>query len=65
MRAESGTEPATGTRMATHDIVVIGAPAGGVEAISMLLSQLSRDLKAAITETESPEDVAPREVREK
>ena len=47
MRAQWGTEPATG-RMATHDIVVIGASAGGVEAISILLSQLPRDLKAAI-----------------
>ena len=34
--------------VATHDIVVIGASAGGVEAISLLLSQLPRDLKAAL-----------------
>src|SRR5262245_13146529 len=34
--------------VATHDIVVIGASAGGVEAISILLSQLPRDLRAAV-----------------
>ena len=31
----------------THDIVVIGASAGGVEAISTLVSDLPRDLRAA------------------
>ena len=34
--------------MATHDIVVIGASAGGVEAISTLVSDLPRDLRAAV-----------------
>jgi two-component system, chemotaxis family, protein-glutamate methylesterase/glutaminase len=34
--------------VATHDIVVIGASAGGVEAISTLVSDLPRDLRAAI-----------------
>ena len=34
--------------MATHDIVVIGASAGGVEAISTLVAQLPRDLRAAV-----------------
>jgi len=35
-------------RVATHDIIVIGASAGGVETTSTLLSELPRDLKAAI-----------------
>jgi two-component system, chemotaxis family, protein-glutamate methylesterase/glutaminase len=34
--------------VATHDIVVIGASAGGVEASSLLVAQLPRDLKAAV-----------------
>jgi two-component system chemotaxis response regulator CheB len=34
--------------MATHDIVVIGASAGGVEAISTLVADLPRDLRAAV-----------------
>lgn len=34
--------------MATHDIVVIGASAGGVEAISTIVSDLPRDLRATI-----------------
>jgi two-component system chemotaxis response regulator CheB len=34
--------------VATHDIVVIGASAGGVEAISTLVSELPRDLRAAV-----------------
>ena len=34
--------------MATHDIVVIGASAGGVEAISTIVSDLPRDLRAAV-----------------
>ncbi len=34
--------------MATHDIVVIGASAGGVEAISLVVSALPRDLHAAV-----------------
>lgn len=34
--------------MATHDIVVIGASAGGVEAISTLVADLPRDLGAAV-----------------
>ncbi len=34
--------------MATHDIIVIGASAGGVEAISALVTKLPRDLHAAI-----------------
>lgn len=32
----------------THDIVVIGASAGGVEAISALVAELPRDLRAAV-----------------
>jgi two-component system chemotaxis response regulator CheB len=34
--------------MATHDIVVVGASAGGVEAISALVAELPRDLRAAV-----------------
>jgi two-component system, chemotaxis family, protein-glutamate methylesterase/glutaminase len=34
--------------VARHDIVVIGASAGGVEAISALVAELPRDLRAAI-----------------
>jgi two-component system chemotaxis response regulator CheB len=34
--------------VSTHDIVVIGASAGGVEAISTLVSDLPRDLRAAV-----------------
>src|SRR5262245_64084725 len=34
--------------MATHDIVVIGASAGGVEAISALVAELPRDLRAVL-----------------
>jgi two-component system, chemotaxis family, protein-glutamate methylesterase/glutaminase len=34
--------------VATHDIVVIGASAGGVEAISTLVADLPRDLPAAV-----------------
>ena len=34
--------------MATHDIVVIGASAGGVEAISHIVAELPRDLRAAV-----------------
>jgi two-component system chemotaxis response regulator CheB len=34
--------------MATHDIVVIGASAGGVEAISTIVAELPRDLRAAV-----------------
>ncbi len=34
--------------MVTHDIVVIGASAGGVEAISALVADLPTDLKAAV-----------------
>jgi two-component system chemotaxis response regulator CheB len=37
-----------GAHVATHDIVVIGASAGGVEAISALVRQLPRELHAAI-----------------
>src|SRR5689334_18087344 len=36
------------TAVATHDIVVIGASAGGVEAISTLVAGLPRDLRASI-----------------
>lgn len=35
-------------RVATHDIVVIGASAGGVEAISLIAAELPRDLRAAV-----------------
>ena len=34
--------------MATHDIVVIGASAGGVEAISTVVADLPRDLRASV-----------------
>lgn len=34
--------------VATHDIVVIGASAGGVEALSTVLGGLPRDLRAAV-----------------
>lgn len=34
--------------MANHDIVVIGASAGGVEAISSIVAELPRDLRAAV-----------------
>ena len=34
--------------MATHDIVLIGASAGGVQAISSLIAELPRDLRAAV-----------------
>ena len=34
--------------MATHDIVVVGASAGGVEAISTIAAGLPRDLRAAV-----------------
>jgi two-component system chemotaxis response regulator CheB len=34
--------------LANHDIVVIGASAGGVEAVSAIVAQLPRDLRAAI-----------------
>jgi two-component system chemotaxis response regulator CheB len=34
--------------MATHDVIVIGASAGGVEAISTIVSGLPRDLRAAV-----------------
>ena len=35
-------------QLATHDIVVIGASAGGVEAISTIVAELPRDLRAAV-----------------
>jgi two-component system, chemotaxis family, protein-glutamate methylesterase/glutaminase len=38
----------TNTVVATHDIVVIGASAGGVEAISTIVADLPRDLRAAV-----------------
>jgi two-component system chemotaxis response regulator CheB len=34
--------------VATHDIVVIGASAGGVEALSIVLAELPRELRAAV-----------------
>lgn len=34
--------------MATHDIVLVGASAGGVEAISSIVAELPRDLRAAV-----------------
>ena len=34
--------------VATHDIVVIGASAGGVEALSSVLADLPRDVRAAV-----------------
>jgi two-component system chemotaxis response regulator CheB len=37
-----------GGYLATHDIVVIGASAGGVEAISSVVALLPRDLRAAV-----------------
>jgi two-component system chemotaxis response regulator CheB len=36
------------TVVATHDIIVIGASAGGVEAVSTVVAQLPRDLRAAV-----------------
>jgi two-component system chemotaxis response regulator CheB len=35
-------------QVSTHDIVVIGASAGGVEAISTIVAELPRDLRAAV-----------------
>jgi len=43
-----GYETCTGRTVPTHDIVVIGASAGGVEAISIVLAELPRDLRAAV-----------------
>lgn len=41
--------PGTGRRrVAKHDIIVIGASAGGVEALSRVIADLPRDLRAAI-----------------
>jgi two-component system chemotaxis response regulator CheB len=34
--------------MATHDLIVVGASAGGVEAISTMVAGLPRDLRAAV-----------------
>jgi two-component system chemotaxis response regulator CheB len=34
--------------VATHDIIVIGASAGGVEAISTIVAELPRDLRAVV-----------------
>lgn len=34
--------------MATHDIIVIGASAGGVEALSLVVARLPRDIRAAV-----------------
>ena len=34
--------------MATHDLIVIGASAGGVEAISRVVAELPHDLRAAV-----------------
>ena len=34
--------------MATHDIIVIGASAGGVEAITSVIADLPRDLHASV-----------------
>jgi two-component system chemotaxis response regulator CheB len=34
--------------VATHDIIVIGASAGGVEALSAVVAELPRDLRAAV-----------------
>jgi two-component system chemotaxis response regulator CheB len=38
----------TGGRLAKHDVIVIGASAGGVEAISRVASDLPRDLQASV-----------------
>src|SRR5437868_2788432 len=35
-------------RVAKHDIIVIGASAGGVEAISRVIADLPRDIRAAV-----------------
>jgi two-component system chemotaxis response regulator CheB len=34
--------------MAKHDVIVIGASAGGVEAISRIVADLPRDMRASI-----------------
>ena len=43
-----GHERCTQEAVATHDIVVIGASAGGVEAISTVVADLPRDLRASV-----------------
>ena len=43
-----GHERCTQETVATHDIVVIGASAGGVEAISTVVADLPRDLRASV-----------------
>jgi two-component system chemotaxis response regulator CheB len=43
-----GTERAGRGAVATHDVVVIGASAGGVEAISTVVAQFPRDLRAVV-----------------
>jgi two-component system chemotaxis response regulator CheB len=43
-----GTVDAQPESVATHDIIVIGASAGGVEALSALVAELPRDLRAAV-----------------
>lgn len=43
-----GYEKCTFNTVATHDIVVIGASAGGVEALRAVLAQFPRDLRASV-----------------
>ena len=43
-----GTVDAQAESVATHDIIVIGASAGGVEALSALVAELPRDLRASV-----------------
>src|SRR5687768_4806152 len=46
--ADLGHQECNGVRMANHDIVVIGASAGGVEAIRNLVAELPRNLPAVV-----------------
>src|SRR5437762_1813932 len=47
-RALQHSAPGWCAVMAKHDVIVIGASAGGVEAISRVIGELPRDLRASI-----------------